>query len=372
MSTPHVAIAGAGLAGRLTAWRLARRGWRVSLFDAGARGDTQSASAVAAAMLSPLAEQTGADGWVFDLGLRSMALWPQWVRELHEDSGQLVYLRRNGTMVVAHAQDAGSFQQFIGLLQRKLPPAYRTRLWMLDDQRLRAMEPALAERFERGLLLEGEGQIANDQLLRALDAALDSLGVVWHEHFEVRTLSATALMGPRDQCEADLVIDARGVGAKADWQALRGVRGEVLVVECPGVRLSRPVRLMHPRYQLYVVPRPHQRFIVGATELESEDRGPTTVRSLLELGSALYSLHPAFSEARVLHSAAALRPALDDHRPAYRQQQGVWQINGLYRHGYLCGPALVERLVRELTGETTPALHEDEDALEELPHEVAS
>ena len=72
---------------------------------------------------------------------------------------------------------------------------------------------------------------------------------------------------------------------------------------------------MHPRYPLYVVPRPGQRFVVGATELESEDRGPATLRSVLELGSALYSLHPALAEARVLHTATALRPALNDHLP---------------------------------------------------------
>lgn len=368
MTAFHAAIAGAGLAGRLTAWRLARQGWRVSLFDAAPRGDTQSASAIAAAMLAPLAEQATSDAWVFDLGLRSMTLWPQWVHELREDSGQLVYHRRNGTLVVAHAHDAGSFTQFVGLLQRKLPPAYRTRLWMLDAERVRAMEPALADRFDRALLLEGEGQIANDQLLQALDAALDRLGVEWHDNFEVRTLNARTLLGARGHCEADVVIDARGVGAKADWQPLRGVRGEVLMVECTGVRLTRPVRLMHPRYQLYVVPRPHQRFVVGATELESEDRGPATVRSVLELGSALYSLHPGFGEARVLHSAAALRPAFDDHRPAYRQHQGVWQINGLYRHGYLCGPALVDRLVRELTGDRSP--DPTADAWEESLREV--
>ena len=75
------------------------------------------------------------------------------------------------------------------------------------------------------------------------------------------------------------------------------------------------------------------------------DPGPAALRSVLELGSALYSLHPAFGEARVLRLAAALRPAFNDHRPALRHHEGVWQINGLYRHGYLCGPALVAQLV---------------------------
>ena len=73
-----------------------------------------------------------------------------------------------------------------------------------------------------------------------------------------------------------------------------------------------------------------------------------TVRSVLELASALHSLHPAFGEARVLRMSAALRPALDDHRPAISLRDDVWHINGLYRHGYLCAPALVDDLAHKL------------------------
>ena len=36
---------------------------------------------------------------------------------------------------------------------------------------------------------------------------------------------------------------------------LRGVKGEMLVLRCPDVSLRRPVRLLHPRIPLYVVPR---------------------------------------------------------------------------------------------------------------------
>jgi glycine oxidase len=164
--------------------------------------------------------------------------------------------------------------------------------------------------------------------------------VHWHAGVQVASL--------HELYPADALIDTRGVGARADWLGLRGVRGEIITLTCPGVNLRRPVRLMHPRYPLYVVPRPDQHFIVGATELESEDPSPPTLRSVLELGSALYSLHPAFAEARVLRTVTALRPALDNHLPTLRQHAGVWQLNGLYRHGYLCAPALVNELVESL------------------------
>ncbi len=348
MGAPHVGIAGAGLAGRTLAWRLARSGCRVSLFDAKRRDDLTSASQTAAAMLSPLAELAVSDDAVFALGQRSMQLWPQWVAQLAEHSGQPVYFRQDGTLVVAHAQDQSSLEHFNRLLHHKLSAASKKQVQTLDAASLGRVEPALAGRFDGGLYLQSEGQLANDQWMAALALELDRLGVQWHESQAVDRLAAHAMVCADQTHMVDVAVDARGVGSKAAWPQLRGVRGEVLRVECTGVTLQRPVRLMHPRYQLYVAPRPNDQFVVGATELESEDTGPVTVRSVLELASALHSLHPAFGEARVMRMSAALRPALDDHRPAISLRDGVWHINGLYRHGYLCAPALVDDLTHQL------------------------
>lgn len=349
MKRLHIGIAGAGLAGRSLAWRLLRAGCRVSLFDARQRDDLATASHTAAAMLSPLAELAVADEAVFALGQQSMRLWPLWIGELaREGGGEAVYYRENGTLVLAHPQDSASLAHFSRLLHHKLPASCRQHVQALDAAALAQHEPTLAGRFGGGLFLAGEGQLANDQWMATLATELDRLGVHWHEGQAVQHIEAQALVCAAQSHAVDVAVDARGVGSKKQLAQLRGVRGEVLRVECPGVTLQRPVRLMHPRYQLYVAPRPGNQFVVGATELESEDTGPVTVRSVLELASALHSLHPAFGEARVLRMSAALRPALDDHRPAVVQQGGVWHINGLYRHGYLCAPALVDGLVHKL------------------------
>ena len=352
MKPLHVGIAGAGLAGRLLAWRLASAGSGVSLFDTKFRDDLTSASQTAAAMLSPLAELAVSDAAVFELGQRSMQLWPQWLAQLNEGSDGAsrapVYFRQDGTVVVAHAQDGASLEHFCRLLHHKLPVACKAQVQTLDAAALAQYEPTLAGRFTGGLFLAGEGQLANDQLMAALASELDGLGVQWHEAQMVERVLPHAIVCADQKHVIDVAVDARGVGSKSELPALRGVRGEVLRVECQGITLNRPVRLMHPRYQLYVAPRPNGEFVVGATELESEDTGPVTVRSVLELASALHSLHPAFGEARILRMSAALRPALDDHRPRVEQRDGVWHINGLYRHGYLCAPALVDDLVGKL------------------------
>ena len=359
-AAPHIGIAGAGLLGRMLAWRLARRGFRVTLLDARPRNNHDSAAMVAAAMLSPLAELAVSDATVFALGQRSLALWPEWIAALHADllarvnwpsfdaAPAPVYFRREGTLVVAHAPDQGNLQHFVRLLEHKLPAADRAQMVKLDAAQLGALEPALAGRFHSGLHLVGEGQLSNAEWMAQLEQVLDHPQVTWLDNVHVDRLTAHSLHAGASDWTFDGTIDTRGVGSKSALPALRGVRGEVLRVVCPAVTLRRPVRLMHPRYQLYVAPRPHHGFVVGATELESEDTGPMTVRSALELASALYSLHPAFGEARIERLSAALRPALDDDRPLVDQQGGVWHLNGLYRHGYLCAPAAVETLLNRM------------------------
>jgi len=144
---------------------------------------------------------------------------------------------------------------------------------------------------------------------------------------------------------ADWAIDARGLGAK-EVMPLRGVRGEVLWLHAPGVVLTRPLRLLHPRHRVYLVPRPGDLIVVGATEVESEDRSPVSLASAVELLTAAHSVIPALGEARIVHLETNLRPALPDHRPVVEHEAGLLRINGLFRHGWLLAPALVDDALR--------------------------
>ncbi|HUH36682.1 MAG TPA: FAD-dependent oxidoreductase, partial [Spongiibacteraceae bacterium] len=176
------------------------------------------------------------------------------------------------------------------------------------------------------------------------------LGGNWHCGAEVQALRGGGLRVNGEWLNAGQVIDCRGTGAKPDAPRLRGVRGEVLWVQAPEVQLSRPVRLMHPRYQLYISPRPDHIYVIGATEIESESTAPITVRSSLELQSALYSLHRGFSEAHILKAYAQCRPAYPDNLPRIDSEPGLLRVNGLYRHGYLLSPLVAELALQSLHG----------------------
>ena len=340
-------VLGAGLIGRLVAVRLAQTGYRVSVFEAGGPDARSSAAYVAAAMLAPLAESAMTEPSVVAMGQYSLSRWP----ELLAGLGQPVFFQRQGTLVVWHRQDAAEAPLFAGHLEhvRASVPGLPRPL-AVDARQIADLEPALAGRFQRGLLLPDEGQLDNRQLLAALLAELVTLGVELHWH-AARSIEDSATGQLRG---VDWLIDCRGLGAKRDWTGLRGVRGEVVRLHAPEVELNRPLRLLHPRYPLYIAPKPDHMFVIGASEIEAEDTSPVSVRSALELLSAAYTVHSGFAEARILEFAAQCRPALPDNLPAIRlPQERVLQINGLYRHGYLIAPALLDAAMEILeTGES--------------------
>lgn len=329
---PFAVILGAGLAGQLLAHVLSQAGQRVELYDASGPGGQGAAARVAAAMLAPLAESAIADIDVVRMGQYSLPRWPALLATLRRP----VYFQQLGTLVLWHRQDGAEAQRFAHQLRAAvaalptLAPATE-----LDTAGVAALEPSLGDRFARGLFLPGEGQLDNRALLASLQATLIDQGVATHWNCP-RT--------PQDFAGVPAwVVDCRGLGARPQWGALRGVRGEVIRLHAPEVQLSRPTRLLHPRYPLYIAPKPDGVFVVGATEIESEDFSPVSTRSALELLSAAYTVHSGFAEGRVLEMSSQCRPALPDNRPSLRRlAPRVLQINGLYRHGFMIGPAMVD------------------------------
>lgn len=352
----NIGIAGAGLIGRLLAWQLLRRGHAVTLFDRDTADGERAAARVAAAMLAPYSEAVACEREIFDWGREALHLWPDLLAQLEQDHAgpddSRIYFQQRGSLVVAHPHDRGDLQHFNQRLRAFVPDALE-HIAFLDRAGLRELEPELAERFDGATFLSEEGTLDNRELLQRLEQAIRRLGGDWRERCEVARVDAGLIETGSAIYGFDLAIDARGFGAKPQLPDLRGVRGEVLWVHAPEVRLSRPVRLMHPRYQLYISPKRSSVYVIGATEIESEALTPITVRSSLELQSALYSVHTGFAEAQVLHAYANCRPAFMDNLPRIDVAPGLLRVNGLYRHGYLLGPWVLQLALRALEGDAT-------------------
>ena len=334
MSARHIGIAGAGLLGRLLAWRLASAGHRVTVFDP-ADGPQQRGAAgwTAAGMLCPWAELECANLAVADLGVRSLDLWREVVGRLPGN----VYFRREGSLLLAPREQPQAAHHLIDRLQTTAPQHAPHALTL---HRLLQLEPALTSEC-KAWLIKGEGQIHTVQAMQALTDDATARGVQWRWCHSVREIEAGCIDGQR----YDHVFDVRGVGARPDLP-VRGVRGEILWLHAPGVALGRPVRYLHLTQPVYLVPRPGDVIVVGATEIESEDRGPVSVRSMLALLAAAQEAIPALADARLLHSESNLRPTMPDRLPRTVHSPGLTRINGLYRHGWMIAPALMEDALR--------------------------
>ena len=343
-------ILGAGLMGRLLAVTLARQGHQVTTYDSGGPLAEHSAARAAASMLAPLAESAITEPGVVRMGQHALTRWPEMLATLSTP----VFFQQNGTLIVWHRQDAtdaSRLRQQLEKTRTTIPdlPAMQ----MLDSASMAEVEPALAQRFAQGMYLPGEGQLDNRQLLAALAHEMELLGVTVHWN----CTKTPAEVAPDANDPNSWLLDCRGLGARPQWPAMRGVRGEVIRIHAPDVTLQRPTRLVHPRYPIYIAPKPDHVFVIGATEIESEDLSPPSVRSSLELLSAAYAVHPGFAEARIIEITAQCRPTLPDNLPAIRQTAPrTLEINGLYRHGYMISPAMLDVTLEVLaTGQSTLA-----------------
>jgi len=338
----NIAIAGAGILGQYLAWVLQEKGFHITLFEAPTMANC---SKVAGGLLTPLAELEKNEFIIYELGLKALKEhWPHFLKTTNAP----VYFKQKGSLLVAHPRDEALLQQYLEQLQQKIDLSGLVEC--LDEKALAHLEPALSH-FKKAYYFPEEGQIHQQQVLDFLKPFLISSGVQWVNE-KVLSTRPREIHLQGETRTYDWVFDCRGLGATEWFQDLRGVRGEIISLRAPHITIERPVRLTHPRYSLYLVPRPDHMYLLGASEIESCDESEISLRTTLELLTALYALNPAFAEARILKTSTGVRPTLFDHRPKIKYTEGLIAVNGLYRHGILIAPTLVAEVVRWLTQQT--------------------
>ncbi len=306
----RVNIIGAGIAGIACAYEFARRGCAVTLVERREAAGL-GCSWYAGGMIAPWCECETAEPLIGELGRESLVFWRE------HFSGTV----SKGTLVVAPRRDLPELQRF----------ARRTsdHEW-IEPSRIGEIEPQLAGIHNSpALFFPGEAHLDPRAAIAELAGRLKS-------EFGVG-LTREAPAG------ADWTVDCRGLDARDELKDLRPVKGEMLVVRSPDLKFSRPLRMLHPRMPVYIVPRGDGVYMIGATMIENAEQGRVTVRSVLELLSAVYTLHPGFGEAEIIETGGGLRPAFPDNLPRLRRRGRTLYVNGFFRHGILAAPAMARR-----------------------------
>ena len=323
----RVSVIGAGVAGMTCAVEFAERGVATEVFEQADSFGPQSCSWFAGGMLAPWCECDHSADLVATFGERSLSWWKK----------RMPSLVQQGSLLVAHGRHSSAL---VDVSRRT------TRYQWLDASGIGELEPALGNRFPKGLFFKDEAHIDPREALRCLANRFVSLGGRIH-------------FGASDNARPEgdhAVIDCTGLAAREALRELRGVKGEMLVLRSKEITLNRPVRLVDPRIPAYIVPRLDGMFMVGATMIESDDSNRVTARSVLELLSAACSLHPAFAEAEIVEMGTQVRPAFPDNMPRIVRRADRVYINGFFRHGFLLAPAFAQMAADTvLTGESCSA-----------------
>ncbi|ATP12099.1 glycine oxidase ThiO [Bartonella henselae] len=310
----NILIKGAGVGGLTVAFMLQQKGVSVTI-SAPPHSPVGTASWYAGGMLAPYCEKENAEQIVEDLGIQAIQWW-------HKTLPNLVI--RKGTLVVAPTRDRGELERFSARTHHHK---------IINGEEIAHLEPDLAERFNHALFYENEAHLDPRQALITLKEDLIKNGVCF---VDIET----------SEKKFDLVIDATGIARLGKDKNIRGVRGEMLLVRSTDIKISRPIRLLHPRFPLYIVPRQDNIFMIGATMIESDFDGAISIRSMMELLNAAYTLHPAFAEAEIIESGVGIRPSYPDNFPSVYKYGNHISINGFYRHGFLLSPEMATRAMK--------------------------
>ncbi len=339
-----VTVVGAGIVGLAVAHELAARGASVEVLDT--RGTARGATRASAGILAPHIE--GHTERMLDLGLKSLALYDDFVARVGDGAGQAVEYRRNGTLEVARDhEEAASLDAAAGRLVGAGVPHT-----LGDGAAALALEPALATDLVRSLFIPDHGFVGVPSLVSALVAAGVRRGV----SLSVERVARIALVsgGVRVWTESRTIDSGAVVIAAGSWS------GAIASVPDPVERpvsdpIARPVRgqLMHLRFPqpllsrvvwgsaCYMVPWSDGSLLVGATVEQVGFDESATVGGVSQMLSAGMALLPGAREAVFQEVRTGLRPGTPDQLPvvgASSTMQGVFYATGHYRNGVLLAP----------------------------------
>ena len=343
--TGRVAVVGGGVIGLAVAWRLARAGASVTLFERDRAG--AGTSRVAAGMLAPITEAghgTGEEAMV-RFAKASLALYPSFVAELEHDADLPVTLDTRGTLLAALDRDDREALQRVFEHRR----ASGLSVDWISGERAREIEPMLSPRVMAAVWIPNDHQVDTASLLAALVRACRQRGVEIVEGAEVESLlTRTGRVGgvrvAQQDVLADVVVIAAGAwSSRLDGLPVRPVKGQIVRLRGEGFALAHVVRT--PR--VYVLNKADGSVLVGATQEEMGYDVAATAGALKDLLEHAWEVVPAIYELPFDGVEVGLRPASRDHLPIIgdTEMRGVVIATGHFRSGILLAPATADAVV---------------------------
>ncbi len=331
-------VIGAGIIGLSLARELNKAGLKVLVVERHQPGG--EASHAAAGMLADSGEILLG---LADIASASARMYPEFVREVEDESGMKTDLREHGTIVFADADDPRECDGESA-----------------SHKTLAELEPNLAQQELEACVLE-ERSVDPRALTQALWECAKRRNInisSGAEILEVLTDSGK-VAGARTakaSYRAPIVVNCAGAWA-GNVEGLRfpvrPVKGQMLcVVGAPVIK-----RVVRTR-QVYLVPRSDGRIVIGSTLEEAGFDKRVDPDAIQHMHKAALAVVPALRDHRIHDSWAGLRPGTPDGLPILGETEtaGYFLATGHFRDGILLAPVsalLMAQLIRR-----NPPMHD--------------
>jgi glycine oxidase len=355
----RIIILGGGIIGLSSAFAAAGRGLAVTVIEAGRPGG--QASGAAAGMLAPYTENPDGPDPFFALCLRSLRLYPGWLDEIAESSGQRIGMQRSGSLFVAFSE-----ADVLPLTARMAwQNRYGAGAELVDSSGLRRLEPLLSTDIRTALYMPEEGHVYAPALVGALEAACRRRGVgiipdagrtvrlgLRADGIEVETERAGTFAGDR-------LIVCTGAWTGLFERELgiplpvHPIRGQICAYAVP-IGLVRHI-VVSP--QAYWTAKNNGTLVCGASEDVAGFDASVTERGIARLVRQGPKVFPMLEGLEPVHRWAGLRPGTLDGRPLIGRlphAPNVVIAAGHYRNGILLAPVTGEAVAALLAGEAPP------------------
>jgi len=345
-TTGTIAVLGGGIIGLSAAHALSRAGWKVRLFDPEASASHASARAGGILVRRALAHSLEPGRMFYT---RSIDLWPEWSRQVAEESGIGIPLWEGGDYCMF--SHTGRAETFVRRLEQESSGEWRELAEMpahLHDVVARrpwrifhfpqemCLDPGLALESLRGACLR-----SGVELRYGARADLCREGEGWR----VEAQGGAYL--------ADIALVAAGpwsgeILEPLGWNArLAAVRGQIALLPALYPGLS----MIHLEDGCYAVPR-HGQTLIGATSEVGQWEETITADGLEQLERRMSVVFPGLDLTRATRTWAGIRPRTRDRVPhlGWLEEGRLLVASGHYRSGISMAPLTAQVLVELVSG----------------------
>ncbi|NEQ96963.1 MAG: glycine oxidase ThiO [Cyanothece sp. SIO2G6] len=343
-----ILIIGGGIIGLAIAIELRQHGSSVTLLT---RNRTEAATRAAAGMLAPQAEAIPA-GPFQDLSLKSLALYPGWMRTLENIAPVTCGYWPCGIIAPHYGSSPSS---------EELAQCSPTRQW-LPDAALRQTYPDLDERITGAWWLPEEGQVDPCRLATALYQAAIALNITIHDNVTVQSFQQSHGRVAGVQTTQGTWSAAHYVLATGAWSnallpiPIAPVKGQLVSVHVPSHDhpTHQPLQQVIYGPGIYIVPRQDDRIVIGAT-VESVGFTPhNTPAGLRSLLTDAIQIYPPLSDYPIIEQWWGFRPATPDHLPILGASHcdNLTLATGHHRNGILLAPVTAKLIADHILSPT--------------------